>query len=75
MEDQRRVGDQAAMPIELLDEAIWLRHRIIRLRAALRFAENSKVQAILRELIAEAESRIAAVEENEACRLGSALWG
>ncbi len=35
----------------LRKEDVWLRHRVRRLRAALRIAKEPRVEAILRELI------------------------
>jgi hypothetical protein len=46
-------------------EAGWFRKSIIRLRAALRFAKEPRVEAILREVIADAEDRLAALEQPE----------
>ena len=46
-------------------EAAWLRKCIIRLRAALRFAREQRVETIVREVIAGAEDRLAAVERPE----------
>jgi hypothetical protein len=40
------------------DEEIWLRHRVIRMRALLRFAKEPCVESGLRELIADAEKRL-----------------
>jgi hypothetical protein len=37
------------------DEANWLRARVIRLRAALRFTKDVRTETILREVIADAE--------------------
>jgi hypothetical protein len=48
--------------MQLQDEATWLRCRIIRMRAALRFAINSEVEGIIREFIADAEDRLLAIE-------------
>jgi hypothetical protein len=48
--------------MELEDEPTWLRHRVARLRAALRFATEPRVESILRELIADAEERLITVE-------------
>ena len=44
--------------VELEEEEVWLRHRVGRLRAALRIAKESRVEAILRELIIDAEKRL-----------------
>jgi hypothetical protein len=44
-------------------EAAWLRYRIIRMRTALRFAMSPEVENILRELITDAESRLAELED------------
>ena len=43
-------------------EAGWLRKSIIRLRAALRFAREPRTETILRDFIADAEDRLAALE-------------
>jgi hypothetical protein len=48
--------------MELENEATWLRYRVLRLRAALRFALAPQVESILRELIADAEERLVALE-------------
>ena len=50
------------MPTELQDEVSWLRHRIVRMRTILRFAKEARAESGLRELIAEAETRLAALE-------------
>jgi hypothetical protein len=42
--------------VELEEEGFWLRHRVGRLRAALRIAAESRVEAILCELINDAEN-------------------
>jgi hypothetical protein len=47
--------------MELEDEAMWLRPRVIRMRAALRFTAKPE-GAILQELIANSESRIRPLE-------------
>ncbi len=45
-------------------ELIWLRPRVIRLRALLRYAQVDRVETILlREFLADAESRLEALEE------------
>jgi hypothetical protein len=49
-------------PDKLEDEASWLRHRIVRMRTVLRFAKDPRAEAGLRELIADAEARLAALE-------------
>jgi hypothetical protein len=51
--------------VELLDEPVWLRHRVLRMRAALRFAMKPEVESILRELIADAEARLLALEQRD----------
>jgi hypothetical protein len=50
------------MPAELEDELTWLRHRIVRMRTILRFAKDPRAETGLRDLIAEAESRLEALE-------------
>jgi hypothetical protein len=52
----------ATVPIEIEDEMSWLRHRIMRMRTILRFAKDPRIEAGLRELIADAEARLAALE-------------
>ena len=44
-------------------EILWLRSRIIRMRALLRYAKDTRVEAGLRELIGEGESRLEWLEE------------
>ena len=50
------------MPTELEDEVSWLRHRVVRMRTILRFAKDPRAESGLRELIADAETRLAALE-------------
>jgi hypothetical protein len=50
------------MPAELEEEVAWLRHRIVRTRTVLRFAKDPRAESGLRELIADAETRLAEVE-------------
>jgi hypothetical protein len=50
------------VPTEIEDEVTWLRHRIVRMRTILRFAKDARTEAGLRELIGEAEARLAALE-------------
>jgi hypothetical protein len=45
-------------------ESEWLRRSIMRLRAALRFAEEPRVETILREVIASAEDRLIELERS-----------
>ena len=40
------------------DEETWLRGRIVRLRTILRFAKDPRVEAGLKEFIADAEARL-----------------
>lgn len=44
------------------EEERWLRFFIYRLRAVLRYAKTPAVQVVLRELITEAERRLAQLE-------------
>lgn len=45
-------------------ELVWLRPRVIRLRALLRYAQVDRVETILlREFLADAETRLEALEE------------
>jgi hypothetical protein len=47
--------------VEFEEEDIWLRHRVRRLRAALRITKEPAVEGI-RELIIEAEKRLELIE-------------
>ena len=49
-------------------EATWLRLRIIRLRAALRYALDPRVEAILRETVADMEERLEQLEDSSCAR-------
>jgi hypothetical protein len=46
-------------------ETNWLRKSIIRLRTALRFTKEPRVETVLREVIADAEDRLAVLEQPE----------
>jgi hypothetical protein len=50
------------VPTDFEDEETWLRHRIMRMRTVLRFAKDPRAEAGLRELIADAETRLVALE-------------
>ena len=50
------------MPTEPEDELTWLRHRVVRMRTLLRFAKDPRIEHGLRELVAEAEARLDALE-------------
>jgi hypothetical protein len=54
------VGKEA--PMEPEDETAGLRHRLMRLRMALRFSNDPRTEAILREVISNIEERLIAVE-------------
>jgi hypothetical protein len=51
--------------MEMETEEAWLRHHILRLRTLLRFANVPSVETGLKELIAEAEQRMAALESHD----------
>jgi hypothetical protein len=59
----------ADMPIELEDEQTWLLHRIVRMRTILRFAKDPRSETGLRDLIAEAEARLEALEARRSSTL------
>jgi hypothetical protein len=46
-------------------ESEWLRRSIMRLRAALRFADEPRVETILREVIGSAEDRLIELERSD----------
>jgi hypothetical protein len=65
--------------MEWEDEETWLRRRLIRLRTIWRFAKDPRIEAGLREFIAEAEDRLELLEsgtnknclnQNEAAQRG-----
>ena len=44
-------------------EAIWLRPRVIQMRALLRRVKDARVEAVLREFITDAEARLELLDE------------
>jgi len=44
-------------------EAIWLRPRVIQMRALLRRVKDTRVEAVLREFIADAEARLESLDQ------------
>jgi hypothetical protein len=48
---------------DLGPEVLWLRPRVIRMRAMLRYAKAPRIETELRELIADAESRLESLDE------------
>ena len=44
-------------------EAIWLRPRVIQMRALLRRVKDARVEFVLREFIADAEARLELLDE------------
>jgi hypothetical protein len=50
------------VPLDLEDEETWLRKSIVRMRTVLRFAKDPQAEAGMRELIGDAEVRLAALE-------------
>jgi hypothetical protein len=46
-------------------ESEWIRRSIMRLRAALRFADEPRAETILRDVIASAEDRLIELERSE----------
>ena len=62
-------GGTGGPPMELEDEEIWLRRRLIRLRTIWRFAKDPRIEAGLREFIAEAEDRLELLESRDKQKL------
>jgi hypothetical protein len=54
----RRQRRGAVSPMDREDEEAWLRGVIIRLRTILRFAKDDRVDAGLKDIIADAERRL-----------------
>jgi hypothetical protein len=50
--------------MELEAEETWLRKRVVRLRTALRYANDPRVEVILREVIGDAENRLEVLQAN-----------
>jgi len=48
-------------PIQIENEMTWLRHSVVRMRTILRFAKDPRTETGIRELIADAETRLAAL--------------
>jgi hypothetical protein len=57
--------------MDLEDEEIWLRHRVLRLRTILRFVSDARAEAALKELISEAEQRLDALGNRHDASQGS----
>jgi hypothetical protein len=51
--------------MDLEGEDIWLRHRVLRLRTILRFVDDPRAEAALKELIGEAELRLDALANRQ----------
>lgn len=49
--------------MDLEDEETWLHHHVMRLRMALRYTRARQAEALLKEMIADAESRMEALAE------------
>jgi hypothetical protein len=62
----------ATMPTEIEDEQTWIRHRVVRLRTILRFVKDPRAETALRDLIAEAEARLEALEARRRLSAASA---
>lgn len=43
---------------DLSDERMWLRHIVLRMRLALRYTRSRQTEAILKELVSDAEARL-----------------
>jgi hypothetical protein len=51
--------------IDCEDEEVWLRGVIIRLRTLLRFAKDDRVDAGLKDIIADAEKRLEQLQHQQ----------
>ena len=60
--------------MEWEDEETWLRYRVMRMRTILRFANSARVEAGLRELIAEPEQGLVLLQERRQ-RMGAPPGG
>ena len=50
--------------MELEAEETWLRKRVVRLRTALRYANDPRTEVVLREVIGDAENRLEILQAN-----------
>jgi hypothetical protein len=50
--------------MELEAEETWLRKRIVRLRTALRYANDSRIEVVLPEVIGDADNRLELLQAN-----------
>ena len=50
--------------MELEAEETWLRKRVVRLRTALRYANDARTEVVLREVIGDAENRLEILQAN-----------
>ena len=57
--------------MDLEPEDVWLRHRLRRLRTILRHVEEPDAEAMLRELIADAEDRLDVLEKVQSEKLAN----
>jgi hypothetical protein len=64
-----RDGGTDGPPMDWEDEETWLRRRVIRLRTIWRFAKDPRIEAGLREFIAEAEDRLEMLETRDKQKL------
>jgi hypothetical protein len=55
-------------------EAIWLRPRVIQMRALLRRVKDARVESVLREFIADAEARLELLDEQARGQQATPLW-
>jgi hypothetical protein len=51
------------------DEQAWLQHHVMRLRLALRFVKSRQTEAILKEVITDAEARLASLTDQQLKKL------
>jgi hypothetical protein len=51
--------------VDFEPEYTWLLHRVMRMRTMLRYVKDPKVEAGLRELIAEADQRLEQLEARQ----------
>lgn len=51
--------------MDVSEERAWLQHHVVRLRLALRYTKARQTEAILKEVIADAEARLDALNTRE----------
>jgi hypothetical protein len=55
--------------LDTSEDQAWFQHHVMRLRLALRYAKSRQTEAILKEVITDAEARLAALTDQQLKKL------